>query len=65
MEVSAKIMVRNSKVVSELAKEPFLMKIFLKVVVERIYSLIWISNKKDFQKMSFLLLKRESRDVMK
>jgi len=40
LEVSAKIMVRNSKVVSELAKEPFLMKIFLKVVVERIYSLI-------------------------
>jgi len=43
LEVSAKIMVRNSKVVSELAKEPFLMKIFLKVVVERIYSLIGLS----------------------
>jgi len=31
-------MLGNSKVVSELARDPFLMKIFLKVALERIYS---------------------------
>ncbi len=39
LEVYAKILVGNSKVDSKLAKEPFLVKIFIKVILGRKYSL--------------------------
>ncbi len=49
----------NSKIVSELAKEPILIKIFFKIVLWIIYSLIRISNKKNTQKLSCLFIKRD------